>query len=68
MPQLINAQQVVVKDGELIVHLTLDMNININSSDNVSVSTKAANENPEWEVPTFKSTPKVKFGKIGGEK
>lgn len=71
MPQLIQPHKVVTRDGELTVHLTIDLNLNITNSGGVSVSAGVAaqkqNEDSPvaWEVPAFGPAPKVKFGKTG---
>jgi hypothetical protein len=59
---------VVTKDGECTIHLTLDINLNLNSdfikSNNISTESKEEeNEKTIWTIPTFKSHDKVKFGK-----
>lgn len=70
MPQLLQPSKIITKDGEFVVHLLIDLNINVNTSGTgVTVDTKqqAGNseikEEPEWVVPTFGPAPKVKFGK-----
>jgi hypothetical protein len=73
MPQLIqpNSVKVTSKEGELDIHITLDLNINLSGVD-LSQATKksteeekkeAVEEKPEWAIPTFTSKDKVKFGK-----
>lgn len=76
MPQLFQprvvSKEVITKDGECNIHITLDLNININAQGGVSVEA-AANGQPkkekndddevQWQVPTFTSGQKVKFGK-----
>ena len=68
MPQLIQPHKIVTRDGELTVHLTIDLNVNITNSGDVTVSAGAVKQkdkedDPVWEVPTFGPAPKVKFGK-----
>lgn len=64
--------KVVTKDGEIVVHLVIDFNVNVNAS-GCAVTTKASgkekieDEEPNWEVPTFGPAPKVKFGKTESE-
>jgi hypothetical protein len=59
---------VVTKDGECVLHITLDININLNSAI-ASGSSKEEKllveqeEKPVLEIPEFKQTEKVKFGK-----
>ena len=73
MAQLIKPQnvKVVTKEGELLISLQLDININLNQSGSF-VSTaqdvskvKAANNDDEveWAIPEFKPSEKIKFGK-----
>lgn len=61
--------KVVTKDGECQIHITLDLNININgTSVKVEESKKLVEEKKEeteWVIPTFDSGEKVKFGKKG---
>ena len=71
MVQLIRPQQVQInsKDGELIVHITVDLNLNLTGavagvtqeSQDKDAQAKEA-EKIEWQVPEFSSA-KVKFGK-----
>ena len=60
------------KNGEVLVQLVIDLNINLNDlsgKSNISISkeqiTDKNEEEPKWEVPTFTSAPKIKFGKPG---
>ena len=62
MPQLVRETRVEVKDGELIVSINIDLNINL-STNSVSIGTSAEKEN-KWEFPDFKGIGKVKFGKV----
>ena len=73
MAQLIKPQnvKVVTKEGELLISLQLDININLNQSGSF-VSTaqdvskiKVANKDDEveWAIPEFKPSEKIKFGK-----
>ena len=61
--------QVVTKQGECVVTIALDININISADGSLSVSAKAARTNePEeekvdWAVPDFGKGQKLKFGK-----
>jgi hypothetical protein len=76
MAQLIKPQnvKVVTKDGEILISLQLDININLNQTDVLSVgdnstvkqvSTKPKNDDDDvaWAIPDFKPTEKIKFGK-----
>jgi hypothetical protein len=73
MPQLIQpnkviTREIVTKDGECTIHITLDLNINVNSSGvevSVGKATQEKNDDDEvqWAVPQFTSGQKVKFGK-----
>ena len=75
-----NQVRVVTKDGEIVVHLTLDLNINLNTGaltvSNLPAPVRPApvEEEPEvedtkWEIPDFKvPDTKLIFGKtVGGE-
>ena len=62
--------RVITKDGELVIHMTLDLNINLTTG-NLSVTAspsapKAAEEKEDthWEIPDF-AVPdtKLNFGK-----
>lgn len=68
MVELIRPQmKVVTKDGECQIHITLDLNININGT-NVKVEENkklVEQDETEWAIPTFDSGEKVKFGKKG---
>lgn len=62
---------VLTQNGECTLHITLDLNINLNSGD-VSISTrKNVKENQEdtnvkREIPDFTpTTERIKFGKKG---
>ena len=76
MAQLIKPQnvKVVTKDGEILISLKLDININLNQTGVLSiednsivkqVSTKPKNDEDDvaWAIPDFKPTEKIKFGK-----
>jgi hypothetical protein len=76
MAQLIKPQnvKVVTKDGEILISLQLDININLNQTGVLSiednsivkqVSTKPKNDEDDvaWAIPDFKPTEKIKFGK-----
>jgi hypothetical protein len=72
MPQRLPSAKIVTKDGEIVVHLLIDLNINVNTSGcgvtvstakQAGVSTEKDEEETAWEVPTFGPAPKVKFGK-----
>ncbi len=74
MPDYISPSNVsiVTKDGECTLHITLDININLNQTGGLEVgprreSPKTIEENEEektvWAIPEFKSGEKVKFGK-----
>lgn len=70
MVQLIKPQQVQIstKDGELLVHIMLDINLNLGDV-RLGAAQRQDGEEPakeeekvEWQVPEFSSA-KVKFGK-----
>jgi hypothetical protein len=80
MAQLLKPQNVkiVTKDGEIVISLQLDININLNQlgvtniSENNSAVKPASkteefsstkDENLEWVIPDFKKSEKVNFGK-----
>ena len=69
MPHLIKETKVEVKNGELIVSINLDLNINLNSG-NITIETpkkeelkEEEEENTKWLIPDFKGIGKVNFGK-----
>lgn len=69
MPQIIKPKQVqiVTKDGEVSVHITLDVNLNISGhtitgSDPVAEKKREPEQETEWLIPEFSSS-KIKFGK-----
>lgn len=77
MPQVVGPGQIVtvVKDGECRVSITLDLNININQSGEVSASASVVGQERtkipakdmdkvEYEIPDFTSDLKVDFGKF----
>jgi len=51
---------VTTKEGECQIHITLDLNININGE--AKLENK---ESAEWVIPNFNSGEKVSFGKKG---
>ena len=73
MANLISPQnvQVVTKDGEIVVSLKLDLNINLNGGQ-ISVpidekvkaqSVHKSDEEAEWLIPDFVSSKKINFEK-----
>jgi hypothetical protein len=58
---------VITKEGECKLHIVIDLNINLNTT-NVSINSRQAatpevqEEKTTWEIPSFKSVEKVKFG------
>ncbi len=64
--EIITTKEIVTKEGECKIHVTLDLNINLTSS-GVEVNGKPVKEEDkvEWAVPEFSSGQKVKFGKKG---
>lgn len=76
MAQLIKPQnvKVITKDGEIVISLQLDININLNQVGALSVgenpvvkqsseNAKSEDDKPAWVIPDFKPTEKIKFGK-----
>lgn len=73
MPALIRpgSVKVVTQDGEVQVSITLELNINLNSNGLVTSSAvetvkeplQKKEENTEWEIPDFGTSPKLSFGK-----
>ncbi len=78
MAQLIKPQNVkiVTRDGELLISLQLDININLNQIGSVVASDdgnigntpfakkmKNDDDDVQWAIPEFKPTEKIKFGK-----
>ena len=75
MAQLIKPQNVkiITKDGELLISLQLDININLNQSGNFVLSEpnssptveekKKEEDAMQWAIPDFKPLEKIKFGK-----
>lgn len=56
--------QVVTKDGECSVNITIDLNINLNNAEiNKKPETEEEDDKTIWAIPTFSSNEKVKFGK-----
>lgn len=70
MAQLIKASdiKVITKDGECKLSISIDLNINLNTSgitvgvQNAKVEQKKE-ESAMWEVPDFAQIPKLNFGK-----
>ena len=60
---------VITKEGECQIHITLDLNININGVTTKIEETKTGKleekEATEWVIPTFDSGDKISFGKKG---
>ena len=73
MPELIRPTKVnvVTKEGECQLNITIDLNINLNTGVVDINSTKADKIEKEqeeedktiWAIPNFKSGDKVRFGK-----
>lgn len=77
MAQLLKPQNVkiVTRDGELVVSIQLDININLNQTGSIDVNNVVANavspntvkkqeeDKIPWEIPDFGGTEKIKFGK-----
>lgn len=63
MGSLIRSPQITVvnKDGQCDIHITLDLNINVNGAE-VSGKPKKEEDETVWEIPSFKSTEKINFG------
>ena len=80
MAQLLKPSDVkiITKDGELEITLKLEININVNQSDivvkNLSSDSRSSenklqsnkDSNVSFEIPDFGPSPKLKFGKQGG--
>jgi hypothetical protein len=80
MAQLIKPGSVKVvtnNNGEVTLHITLDLNVNLNSN-NIQVSAQSVQadqptpipkkpnpvpKNDDWLIPDFSASPKVNFGK-----
>lgn len=73
MPQLIRPQEVkiITKDGELQVSIVLELNINLNGG-GLDVTAQAREVRPvdkhkeeemQWAIPDFGTSPKIDFGK-----
>lgn len=65
MPQLIRPGEttVVTKDGEVKVHITLELVINVNGNTEISAQAKESRdleEDIEWIVPDFSSDKFIK--------
>jgi hypothetical protein len=58
---------VVTKEGECQIHITLDLNVNINgiTTKVEDIKVGEVEESPEWVIPTFDSGEKISFGKKG---
>jgi hypothetical protein len=60
--------KVVTKEGEATVHITLELNINLNTG-GLSISAqgkeevKEEKEKTQWAIPEFGKTKKIEFGK-----
>lgn len=56
---------VITKEGECKLHIVIDLNINLTTS-NVEIKSRQADitqeEKPAWEIPSFKPSEKIKFG------
>ena len=77
MAQLIKANdvKVITKDGECKLSISIDLNVNLNTSgitvgvqnakvdQNVNQINKEEKESTMWEIPDFTPMPKVNFGK-----
>jgi hypothetical protein len=68
-----NSVKVVTKEGEIVVSLQIDLNINLNTM-NVTTDVEPKNlsstkpekkqeEDASWMIPEFKTSEKIKFGK-----
>ena len=77
MPRIIKPEQVKVitttKEGICDVHITLDINVSIDS-DGLKVNLKANSTEQKaieddviWAIPDFKTKEKIKFGKEEGK-
>jgi len=60
--------QVITKEGECKLNITIDLNINLNRENlgfksDEPVVEKEKEEETIWAIPDFKSQDKVKFGK-----
>lgn len=69
MAQLIKPNQVklITEKGECNLHITLDLNINLNTG-KLEINAKEnyvkeEKEDVSWEIPEFKPTKKIQFGK-----
>jgi hypothetical protein len=54
--------EVVTKEGELTIHIKLDINLNGVALSEQQEKKKKEEDKPDWVIPEFSST-KVKFGK-----
>ena len=57
--------KIITKEGECVVAISLDLNINLNGNNVEVVEAKKQEVEPsfEWAIPEFKSEEKIKFGK-----
>jgi hypothetical protein len=65
--------KVITKDGQITVQLQIDLNINLNQTGSVTVSSdgqiksnsknEQVEEDTAWAIPDFGNTKKIKFGK-----
>lgn len=76
MAQLIKpgSVKVITNNGEVQVHITLELNVNLNSS-GLQVTAQAQSATPskpemqekqksdDWLIPDFSASPKLNFGK-----
>lgn len=72
MAQLIKPTEISVKtvNGEVLVNLKLDININLTQgvinttveSKQEEIKEKLKQKETIWEIPEFNSVPKIKFG------
>ena len=72
MPHLIrpNITKVVTKEGEIVVHIAIDLNLNLNADgvqagvSGVQAASKPQKDEDEvdWAIPDFKMPGNIKFG------
>lgn len=67
--------KIITKDGQITVKLEIDLNINLNQTGNLTVtsdnqspgavktSVNKDSDETEWMIPDFGPTTKIKFGK-----
>lgn len=54
MANLIRPTKIITKDGEIAVHLTIDLNIHVDGAGGVSLKEKKAeDEAVDWAIPDF---------------